>query len=252
MKNLIVFFFMLPALATFAQSSKIKQPYRITRTLVADLNNDHRPDTIRLISNLADWNSFNRISISLNGYGKTTFKARDYWTVVDSDFLAENKNAIHTKLLFLKSTRVHAVILLFGALDGAGYRAEFSIINIEKNKVKMVFDALNDGNDEPDIEAPLELTDLAHDGRLCFAYTTLHEYSKQVKLNGKTGMLGSYTPMLVYRVDDSCKLNKPLSKAYMEKNYVFAGFNYSETIDIFYPDDRSKPKIWKLKIMTKK
>lgn len=248
MKKLFALFFLILAFQVSAQQAR-KVPYRTIRTLTADLNNDGKIDTIKLISSLKDWNSFNRISISLTGYGKQVFNARDYWTVVDSDFLVSHKNAIHTKLLFLKKTSKHAVILLFGEFDAAGYRGEFSIINIENNNVKMPFDELNDGNGGLDIEAPIELTDLEHNGRLCFVYTTLHEYTTKVTLGKKTGFLGSYTPFLVYSVDDSCKINKPLSKAYMEKNYVFAGYNYSEKIDVFYPDDNSKPRIWKKKVV---
>jgi len=244
MKTLIFIILTTLSFTAFAQNPKPTRPYRVIRTLIADLNNDHHPDTIRLLSPFDDWNSFNKISITLTGYGKTTLKARDYWTVVDSDFLITNKNAIHTKLLFLKSTPVHSVILLFSELSPAGYRGEFSIINIENNKVKLVFDTTGEEN-EPDIEVPLELTDLAHDGRLCFAYTGLHELITQVTLGKKKGFLGSYTPYLVYRVDDSCKMNKPLSKAYMEQHYAFGGYRYSEKIEVFYPDDHSQPRLWK-------
>ena len=248
MKKLFVLFFLALALQALAQKAK-EVPYRTIRTLTADLNNDGKIDTIKLISSLKDWNSFNRIFVSLSGYGKKVFNAKDYWTVVDSDFLVSHKNAIHTKLLFLKKTDRHAVILLFGEFDAAGYRGEFSIINIENNSVKMPFDELNDEKGGLDIEAPIELTDLEHDGRLCFVYTTLHEYTTQVTLGKKTGLLGSYTPFLVYPVDDTCKMNKPLSKEYMEKHYAFAGYEYSEKIEVFYPDDHSKPSIWKKKIV---
>ncbi len=141
MKKLLVLFLLALTLQASAQKAK-EVPYRTIRTLTADLNNDGKIDTIKLISSLKDWNSFNRISISLTGYGKKVFNARDYWTVVDSDFLVSNKNAIHTKLLFFKKTNLHGVILLFGELDGAGYRGEFSMINIENNKAKLVFDTI--------------------------------------------------------------------------------------------------------------
>src|ERR1700757_3672948 len=111
MKSL--FGFVLLALALQASAQKAKEvPYRTIRNLTADLNNDGKIDTIKLISSLKDWNSFDKISISLTGYGKTVFKAHHFWTAVDSDFLKTNKNGIHTKLLFFKKTPVHSVILL--------------------------------------------------------------------------------------------------------------------------------------------
>jgi hypothetical protein len=245
MRKLLGLFFLALAFHATGQQTKQVVPFRTIRTLLVDLNNDKKTDTITLISSLKDRNSFNRISISLSGFKKKVFNARDYWTTVDSDFFVANKNAIHTKLLFLKKTDKHSVILLFGEIDGAGYRGEFSIINIEDNNVKMVFDH---ADDNIDVEIPCKLFDLEKNGRLCFVYTTLHEYDGfSSQLNKDKGMpdIGSYTPYLVYPVTDSCRLDKALSKKYMEEHYVFAGFQYSEKINILYPRDGSKPRVWK-------
>jgi len=244
MKGFTVIVFVAMAISALAQQGK-KRPYRLTRTLVADLNNDKRPDTIRLFSTLDDWNSFNKISISLTGYGKTVFKARDYWTELDSEFLVANKNAIHTKLLFFKKTNIHSVILLFGEIDGAGYRGEFSIINIENNRMKMVFDPFNDENGEPDIEWPATLTDLNHDGRLDFVYKDMGELYEPVK----GGEVGTYVPYFVYPVFDICKVDTPLTKSYNEQYYVYAGLDFKKRIEIFYPSDHGKPRIWKRKAL---
>ena len=247
MKKLPVLILIFFTFQVCAQSGH-KQPYRPIRTIITDLNNDTKPDTIVLISSLEERNSFNKISISLSGGMKKFFKAKDYWTVVDSEFLALNKNSIHTKLLFLKKTDKQSVILLFGELDGAGYRGEFSIINIESNHIIMPFDALNDNKGGLDIEVPVELSALENNGRLCFVYTGIHEYdgfsTKSMKDKGIPD-IGTYVPYLVYPVDDSCKLNKALSKKYMEKHYVFAGFEYSEKINVLYPRDGGKPHLWK-------
>jgi hypothetical protein len=247
MKKLLALILIPLAFHVCAQSNN-RHPYRPIKTIITDLNNDSKPDTIVLISSLEGRNSFNKISISLAGSTKKTFKARDYWTVVDSEFLIKNKNDFSTKLLFLKKTNKHAVILLFGEIDGAGYRGEFSIINIENNHIHMPFDALNDNKGGLDIEVPVELTALENNERLCFVYTGLHEYdgfsTKSMKDKGISD-IGTYVPYLAYPVDDSCKLNKVLSKKYMEEHYVFAGFEYSEKINILYPRDGGKPRIWK-------
>ncbi len=34
-------------------------------------------------------------------------------------------------------------------------------------------------------------------------------------------------------------------KKYNEQHYVFAGYNSSEKIKIFYPENKGKPRIWK-------
>jgi hypothetical protein len=126
-------------------------------------------------------------------------------------------------------------------MDGAGYRSEFSIINIENNDIKMVFDPLNDNKHELDIECPETLTDVENNGRLCFIYKTLTEFYEQAK----AGDIATYTPYFVYPVDDTCKLSKPLMKKYNERHYVFAGCNSSEKIKIFYPKSGRKPSVWK-------
>ena len=194
-----------------------------------------------LISSLKGRNDFDKISISLSGYRKTVFKARDFWTEVDSEFLVSNKNAVHSKLLFVKKTNKQTAILLFGEIDGAGYRGEFSIINIENNHVKMAFDPLNDGNGEPDVEWPVTLVDLGHNDRLCFIYKYMGEIERVVE----DGEIGSYTPFFVYPVDDFCKLSEPLTKKYNEDHYVFAGIKLNDKIRIFYPKNGGKPRIWK-------
>ncbi|HTE02019.1 MAG TPA: hypothetical protein VK668_22175 [Mucilaginibacter sp.] len=248
MKRLLGLILLALALNASGQT-KQDVPFRTIRTLLADLNNDKKTDTVTLISSLKERNSFNRIVISLSGSAKKTFNAKDYWTVVDSEFLATNKNTIHTKLLFLKKTAKHSVILLFGELNSAGYRGEFSIINIENNHITMPFDALNDYNGSLDIEMPVELKDLENNGRLCFVYTDIFELdgfsTKAMKANG-TPDIGGYSPYFVYRVNDTCKLDIPLTKSYNKKNYVdAASLDLKHDIRILYPRNGGKPRIWK-------
>ncbi|HZX58047.1 MAG TPA: hypothetical protein VFE54_04955 [Mucilaginibacter sp.] len=234
-------------LSGYSQSTKTAIHYRTVKTIFSNLDDDNKTDTITLNSSLKDPSSFNKISIKLSSGNRKTFIAKDSWTIVDNWFLDSNKNSVNSKLLFLKKTDKHAVILLFGGLDGAGYRREFSMINIEKNKIRMCFD--HTGNGIYDVEVPTSLVDLQHNGRLCFVYQGIHEFdgysNKSAEKLGKPD-IGSYTPYFVFPVMDTCKLNKPLTKKYNEDHYVFAGFNYSEKISVLYPSDKNaKPRIWK-------
>jgi len=232
-------------LSVFAQKAKTKAHYRTIRTILTDINNDNKPDTIILSSSLTEKSLFNRITISISGFKKQTFHAKDSWTTVDKWFLDSNKNAVNTKLLFFKKTYTHAVILLFGVIDGAGYRGEFSVINIENNNIKMVFDHADPGG-VSDVEAPTTLTDLERNGRLCFIYRGIGELDGyDAKLNGD---IGSYIPYFVFPVNDTCRLNKPLTKKYNEDHYAFAGFNYDEKVRILYPRNKNKkPRVYKKK-----
>jgi len=232
--------FLAFSLSALGQQQKRAIPFKNVKTIVIDINNDGRVDTIIMTSSLKEKNFFNKITVSLSGLKKKTFYAKEAWTEVDQSFLESNKNTVNSKLLFLKSTNLHAVILLFGVMDGAGYRGEFSILNIENGNVKMVFDH---ADDNIDVEVPRRLTDLEQNGRLCFIYNALHEFDGyDAKSNSD---IGSYAPYFVYPVSDTCKLDKPLTKKYNQHNYVFAGFNYDEKIRILYPRKKGKFKIYK-------
>lgn len=240
MKVSLLFTFLVVSMSALCQQYKKASAFKIVRTILTDINNDNKIDTIIISSSLKEKRFYNRISISLAGLRKQTFDAKDEWTEVDNWFLDSNKNAVNTKLLFLKKNDKHAVILLFGPIDGAGYRGEFSIVNIENNKAKMVFDH---AEDSVDVEVPKTLTDLEQNGRLCFVYTTLHEFDGYDARSNAD--IGTYTPYFVYPINDTCKLNKHLTQKYNQDNYVFAGFNYNEKIRVLYPRKKGKFRIYK-------
>lgn len=212
----------------------------ISSVFTTDLNNDKIPDTITLISSTKDSATFDKISISLAGYKKQTFHSSTPWVTVDDWFLDSNRNAIPTNKFFLVKAPLQSVLLLFGDLDGAGDREDFSIINIENNTAKLV---LNQKQRKLYIESPLSLKDIDGDGRFEFVYRQIFEYNGQPDTLG--GKIGTYSPYLVYTVDSNCVLNKPLTTWYNQQYYVFAGFKYDESIEVFYPNDHSKPRLWK-------
>jgi hypothetical protein len=250
MRFLFSIAFCSACLMATGQRARQKAPFHLVKLITADLDNDGKADTIRLSSNLGQTGYFNKISIVLAGCKKQTFYAKDEWTIVDKRFLDSNKNTLNSKLLFLKKTDKHAVILLFGVLDGAGYRAEFSIINIEKNTAKVVFDHSSDDG-MLDVEHPVTLTDLQNNGRLCFIYRETWQYAGSSGLPEQKGIpdIGSYSPYLVYPVENTCKLDKPFTKKYNEDHYVFAGYKYSEKILVFYPRKKGRYSVWKKKII---
>jgi hypothetical protein len=227
--------------AAICQPAHRETSFRPVKTITVDLNNDGKPDTVRISSNLPNKDYFNKISITLAGYKRQTFNAKNEWTFVDKDFLDSNKNSVPTNLLFLKKTPKHTVILLFGVLDPAAYRDEFSIINIENNAVKMV---LQDYDQRVDVEIPATLADLNHDDRLCFAYRNFGEIVEETP----KGRIGSYHPFFVYPVDDSCVVSERLTKKYNQDHYLFVDAHYKGDVRIFYPKNGGKPTIYRGKI----
>jgi hypothetical protein len=207
---------------------------------IADLNNDHIPDTISLTSSTTDTTTFDTISITITRFGRQTFHTSNPWTTVDDGFLKSNKSEIPTNKFFFARGKAQSVLLLFGNLDGAGERDDFSIIDIENNTAKLV---LNQNERHLYIEAPISLEDLDGEGRLDFVYRQIFEYNGRPDTLG--GKIGTYSPYFVYTVNDSCTLNKLLTVRYNQDHYVFAGFKYDESIEVFYPNDHSKPRLWK-------
>lgn len=235
MKPVTTILLLLLASIAYAQH-KAPVKYHHVKTIVTDLNHDQKLDTIVLSSSPGNSGEFNRISISLAGLGKKTFTAKQDWTTVDSTFLKKNKNAAHSNLIFVGSTPLHTVILLFGVQSSAGYRDEFSIINIENDEADMVADF---DEDKVDVESPLFLKDLDNDGRLEFAYRNLHEC---VNGDGEAEVCG-YNPFIIYTVDDQCAINKPLMKQYNQKHYVFAGYETDERILVYSPGKNGKYRL---------
>lgn len=240
MRFLLIIFSAFSVLTHFSQPANTLTISSKYKPLITDLNNDGRLDTLVLGSSLTDTTSFNKITISIAGFDKQTFEAKNEWTNIDSTFLKTNKNAIKSGKLFLLKAKDHSIILLFGGIDGAGYRGDFSIINIKDNKSTLIFDRTEK---DIDIERPISLSDLDNNGKTEFVFRNLFEYYDQVdSLNAD---IGTYSPYLVYTLDNDFILNKPLTKKYNEDNFVFAGYQYSEKIKILFPRDGSKPRVIK-------
>lgn len=245
MKIPLSIIFLTISITAFAQTVKKNIIYNHFQTFYIDLNNDNKTDTITLSSSLPEKTSFNRIIISMSGAKKATFKAKDKWAEINQEFLDSNKNLVKSKNIFIKKTKIHTVIIISGGTDAAGYGGEFSIINVENNNIKMVFDyGIDDKADsiDVDIEIPIKLVDLENNDRLCFIYTHYGEVYKPT--NG--GMIGTYHPFYVFPVADEYKYNEALSKTYNQKHYIYVGSEHKGKIEIFYPDNKKlKPHLWK-------
>jgi len=214
------------------------------REFILDLNGDDKPDTIALTPVATDTSIFTSVAIVINGYERKTFSVADTarpWTDFDYQFADSNSNAVHTRCFFLRKGRTNAVLLLFGLIDETSDREGFTVIKIEHNQARQVLDQ---NTQHLDLENILFLRDLDNDGR--FDLICGHT----IEFNGMTdslgGLVGPYNPFYVYTIDDTCFLNKRLMREYNQKNYVFAGYQYSDSTKVFYPDDRSlKPRLWK-------
>lgn len=86
-----------------------------------------------MVSSTGDTATFDAVSISIAHFGKQIFHAADTaspWTRVDDWSLDSNRNALSTNKFFLARGKAQSVLLLFGELNAAGERDDFSIIDV--------------------------------------------------------------------------------------------------------------------------
>lgn len=214
------------------------------RNFMLDLNGDGLPDTISLILAPKDTNDFTTVAIAIKGYGRRWFRVADSknpWTDYDDWFADSSTNAVHTRRFFLRKGPTYAVLLLFGGIDETSVREGFTVIKIYQGEARQVMDQVTQ---HLDIENVLSLRDLDSDGR--FELICNHTFEFDGSPDTLGGLVGPYNPYYVYTIDDSCLLNKRLMRRYNQEKYLFAGYEFSDKIRVFYPDDRSqKPRLWK-------
>ena len=209
-----------------------------------DLNGDGLPDTISLILEPKDTNYFTAVGIAIKGYGRRWFQVADTanpWTDYDDWFADSGANAVHTRRFVLRKGATDAVLLLFGSIDETSVREGFTVIEIEHNEARQVLDQFTQ---HLDIENVLSLRDLDSDGR--FELICSHTFEFDGSPDTLGGLVGPYNPYYVYTIGDTCFLNQRLMRRYNQEKYLFAGYEFSDKIRVFYPDDRSqKPRLWK-------
>jgi hypothetical protein len=221
----------------------LKEPPGPARTFSTDLNYDGIPDTIYLRTLARDSLVYDSITVSITRYGKRSFYCAQDWFQVDGDFPGFKENAYpNTSYFFLVKNGQESLLALFGRPYETG-RDAFSLIRIKDNLPKMVMDQ-NHWKDHF-IESVVFIKDVDHDGRFDFAYRHLTE-GENSNVEEIGGMITSYSPVMVYAVDDSLVLNKTVMKKYNEEHYVFEGYRYSGDTKIFWPTDTTqKPRVWK-------
>lgn len=207
--------------------------YLPIETVVADLNNDGKTDTISVYMPPVEGDPgiFGKINISLGSKGRNTFTADDIWDKIDNVFAKENTNAVHSNLVFVRKEQAQAFILLFGFAYGSG-RDEISLIRIKDNTIEMLIDNK--------LENPLKFIDPDNDG------ITELVCQKPPELYGSDakGDIGSYSPFLIYKCDNVMSLDKKMTETYNKQNYVWAGYKYNGNIKLRYPKT-GKPEIIK-------
>jgi hypothetical protein len=207
--------------------------YSPVATIITDLNADNRNDTIsaygRPVGN--DHGKFTKLTVSIDGR-RITYTAKGAWDTVYTSFSKVNKNDVDSPYVFVHKESECSYVLLFG-YEYAGGPEEFSILKIKGRQQEMLFDNK--------LGYPKLLTDLDNDGRAELVAQTVPVI---LKADAK-GMTETYSPFIVYNLSPAFDIDKTLTEKYNLGHYVWAGIKPNNTIEVFYPNDGSKPKLIK-------
>ena len=211
-------------------------------TFFVDLNDDGIPDTISLSRPRLHYHTFTDITLSIRGHAKQTFTVADTsqpWMDFDENFTDADSDAVQTQQFLLRKAKSQTLLVLSGGLYPTGPRQGLTIIKLEHGNAKLVFDQIPQ---HLYLES-VHLRDLDHDGR--FELLDNHIFYYDARADTLDGTIGPYNPVYVYTIDDSFFLNKPLMKKYNEERSIFAGYERTDSIKVWYPNNGGRPRLWK-------
>ena len=220
------------------EPDSLKQYYdpEVFEWFVVKLDNDNLPDSVFLRQTPINYEPGKFYTILIKFSSGRTFKhgVNIAFDKLDKAVTAFKPNQLKSEYLQMISLKgVHYLML-------SGYKAEccprnLSIIKISGNQARLVFNKgfeLNSISDN-DSDGVLEIT-----GRTQY-------YQIFQSLPDQNAEVGTYSPFEVYLIKDAAEYNLELSKAYNEKNYVWAGERINPSIHVLYPHDYGKASIYK-------
>lgn len=198
---------------------------KVVEKIGFDLNQDGKADTIELSTPPIEGNPglFSKVNIKIQGSKIEEFNAKDVWALIDKGFTKTNE--VKSDKVYLKVDGKQVYLVLFGFLYGSG-RDEFTIIRIKDNAAKIIFNQ--------EMNEPIGFQYYGNPKILKFVRRV---YGSEIisYTDDDSYQIASYCPYYVYNLTDSMTVNTSLSKQYNLKNYVWAGINYNDKLDVLEP-----------------
>ncbi|MFY8032992.1 MAG: hypothetical protein ACOVMN_00635 [Flexibacteraceae bacterium] len=198
---------------------------KVVEKICFDLNHDGKADTIELANPPVEGNPglFSKITINIQGSKLVEFYANDVWDVIDKPFA--KSNLVKSDKVYIKADGKRVYLVLFGYQYGSG-RDEFTVIRIKDNIAKIIYNL--------EMNEPIGFQYYGNPKTLKFIGRTNHcEYLNSSK-NGNY-QTSTYSPFYVYNLTDIMSIDTMLTKQYNLKNYVWAGLNYNEKLQVLEP-----------------
>ncbi|MCW4469068.1 hypothetical protein OGH69_08845 [Flavobacterium sp. MFBS3-15] len=204
--------------------------YTPVETIITDLNADTVNDTIILYQTPVEGDPglFTKMNVSVNGR-RMTFFAKNAWDEIGFYLAETGQNAVLSKNAYVHKEGIQSYIFLFGFPYGSG-REEVFILKVKGRNMDIIF--------HNKLEELQRVSDLDNDGhaemivRRSPQFLTVEED------------IGTYSPFIIYSLENF-SVNKSLTEKYNKEHYIWEGIEYNDQIEVYYPNDGSKPKLLK-------
>lgn len=193
-----------------------------------DLNNDNIVDTIYFLNQPKnDPGKFTKLFLSLTNKDTLSLTNIEAWDTINFT----SANHTNSNLVYINQNKKSTHLFLSGFQYSCCPR-KLTIIGITKNKLKPIY--------HKDFNVS-EIVDINKDGKLEIigrdSFISYYDFDK--KSNSE---IGTYVPFEVYSLSpNKLIISYELTKKYNENNYVFAGYEYSETVKVGYPRKGEQP-----------
>ena len=167
-------------------------------------------DRLHIVADtLLENGSFNYISVEKGGKEVYQYRNADGYDTLDAE-LIKGTNPLHSRHVSLHKTKEADYLLLTGAQYGC-CPTTLTVVKVDTVGYKILFD------DEFDVYN----IEYGEKGLLLYGHKALTERFG-APMSDTTA--GAYNPMFVYSLTDDFRMERGLTRAYNEKEYVFAGY----------------------------
>ncbi|MBI9059667.1 MAG: hypothetical protein JEZ01_18025 [Labilibaculum sp.] len=200
---------------------------QIIDLITFDLNNDSISDTIYFLNQPKnDPGRFTKLFVSVTNKDTLSLTNIEAWDTVNFN----SANHTNSNLIYINKNANSTHLILCG-FQYSCCPKKLTIIGITKNKINPIYHKDFDVSDIVDINKDGNIEIIGRN-----SFVSFYDFDK--KSNSE---IGTYVPIEVYSLfPNKLLISYELTKKYNQDNYVFAGFEYSETIKVGYPKKREQ------------
>ncbi|MGO4293520.1 hypothetical protein [Chitinophaga sp. RAB17] len=205
------------------------------KIIIYDLDQDHKPDTIRLATTGKNGNFYcaDEVTFSLTRGGKKTF-SDGCWGQVDSSFQKMNHNAVASAEVFIYKKQKQTWVLIFGERDVSSTEP-MAVIRIEDSQPEMIL--------HTEIDFPVAVGDDNARHQVLLIGKGVSE--REGGDDSLHTTIFSYDPYYVYNLEEDGKIDSIAMEQYNRTHYVWAGWGPASDARVMVCEDGRRQLIRK-------